>query len=70
MGLGTELTKTFIEIARKSRFEIIQLSVYTTNERAFHVYKKCGFKECGKLTHDVKFADGTYADRVLMELPL
>jgi RimJ/RimL family protein N-acetyltransferase len=70
MGLGTELTKTFIEIARKSRFEIIQLSVYTTNERAFHVYKKCGFKECGKLTRDVKFADGTYSDRILMELPL
>jgi RimJ/RimL family protein N-acetyltransferase len=70
MGLGTELTKTFIEIARKSRFEIIQLSVYTTNERAFHVYQKCGFKECGKLTRDVKFADGTYSDRILMELPL
>jgi L-amino acid N-acyltransferase YncA len=70
LGLGTALTKELIGIAKKQGFEILQLSVYATNERAFHVYKKCGFKECGRLTQDIKFLDGTYADRILMELPL
>ncbi|MGA3112389.1 MAG: GNAT family N-acetyltransferase [Candidatus Bathyarchaeia archaeon] len=70
LGLGTLLTKAFVEIARKSRFEIIQLSVFSNNKRAMHIYGKCGFKKCGKLKNDVKFADGTYADRILMEQAL
>jgi len=70
VGLGTTLTKELKEIAKKQGLEILQLSVYATNERAFHVYKKCGYKECGRLTRDIKFLDGTYTDRILMELPL
>jgi len=69
-GLGTALTRAFVEIARKHKVEILQLSVYATNERAFHVYKKCGYKECGRLTRDIKFSDGTYTDRILLEQPL
>jgi RimJ/RimL family protein N-acetyltransferase len=67
VGLGTALTKAFVETAKKCGFEILQLSVYATNKRAFHVYKKCGYKECGKLSRDIKFLDGTYTDRILME---
>lgn len=70
LGLGTSLTKTLIEIAKQQGLEILQLSVYATNKRAFHVYKKCGYRECGRLTRDIKFLDGTYGDRILMELPL
>ena len=70
VGLGTELTKTFVEAAKEHGFEIVQLSVYATNKRASYVYKKCGYKECGKLSHDIKFLNGTYTDRILMELPL
>ncbi|UCH70195.1 MAG: GNAT family N-acetyltransferase [Candidatus Bathyarchaeota archaeon] len=70
LGLGTKLTKTFIEIAKKQGIEILQLSVYATNKRAFHVYKKCGYEECGRLARDTKFIDGTYTDRILMERPL
>jgi RimJ/RimL family protein N-acetyltransferase len=70
VGLGTELTEAFVQIAKDHGFEILQLSVYATNQRAFHVYKKCGYKECGKLSRDIKFLDGTYTDRILMELPL
>ena len=69
-GLGTILIKEFIEVARKSRFEIIQLSVFSTNKRAIHVYRKCNFKKCGKLTRDINFTDDTYADRIMMELLL
>jgi len=70
VGLGTELTKAFIEIAKKHGSEILQLSVYATNKRAFHVYKKCGYKKCGKFVRDIRFLDGTYTDRILMQLPL
>jgi RimJ/RimL family protein N-acetyltransferase len=41
-----------------------------TNERASHVYQKCGFKEAGRLTKGIKFLDGTYTDEILMELSL
>jgi len=70
LGLGTALTNTFTEIARERGFEILQLSVNATNKRALHVYKKCGYRECGRFTRDIKFADGTYTDRILMELLL
>ena len=69
-GLGTILIKEFIEVAQKSGFEIIQLSAFSTNKRAMHVYRKCGFKKCGKLTRDIKFSNGTYADRIILELLL
>jgi L-amino acid N-acyltransferase YncA len=70
LGLGTALTKELAEIAEEQGLEILQLSVYASNKRAFHVYKKCGYRECGRLTRDAKFLDGTYSDRILMELPL
>jgi RimJ/RimL family protein N-acetyltransferase len=70
LGLGTILTKVFVEIARESDLEILQLSVYAANMRAFHVYKKCGYRECGRLTRDIRFLDGTYTDRIMMELLL
>jgi RimJ/RimL family protein N-acetyltransferase len=70
LGLGTILTREFVEIAKKQGLEILQLSVYATNTRAFHVYKKCRYAECGRLTRDVRFLDGTYTDRILMELVL
>lgn len=70
LGLGTKLTRELIEIAKTKGVEILQLSVYATNERAFHVYKKCGFKEAGRLTRGIKFLDGAYTDEILMELLL
>jgi RimJ/RimL family protein N-acetyltransferase len=70
MGLGTELTRELIRTAKNQGLEILQLSVYTSNDRAHHVYKKCGFRECGRFSRDIKFPDGTYTDRILMELHL
>jgi RimJ/RimL family protein N-acetyltransferase len=70
LGLGTLMTKEFVEIAKKQELEILQLTVYASNERAFHVYKKCGFREAGRLTKGIKFPDGTYSDEILMELLL
>ena len=70
LGLGTLLTKEFVEIAKKKGLEILQLSVYASNKRAFHVYQKCGFKQAGVLTKGIKFLDGNYTDEILMELLL
>lgn len=67
LGLGTILTKEFVKIAKQHGVEVLQLSVYASNERAFHVYEKCGFKQAGKLTRSIKFSDGTYIDEILME---
>lgn len=70
VGLGTILTKELIEIARERGLEILQLSVYASNKRAHHVYKKCGFREIGRLTRGIKYPDGAYTDEILMELLL
>ena len=70
LGLGTAITKEFSEIAKKRGFEILQLSVFANNTRALHVYKKCGFKEIGRLSQDIKFPNGEYTDRIILELPL
>lgn len=47
LGLGTAMTKALIETATECGFEIVQLSVYANNPRAYCVYQKCGFKEAG-----------------------
>jgi len=67
LGLGTLLTKEFVEIAKQHGVEVLQLGVYASNERAFHVYQKCGFKQAGRLTRGAKFSDGTYTDEILTE---
>lgn len=70
LGLGTTLTQELIKTAKKKKFEVIRLVVFGTNKRAFHVYQKCGFKAVGTLTKDIKFTDGSYTNRIQMELLL
>lgn len=43
IGIGTELVRSAIHLAHEIGFETIEISVDTTNLRARHVYKKCGF---------------------------
>ena len=50
--------------------QAFQLSVFAKNKRAFHVYKKCGYKEWDRPTRDIKFLNETYTKRILLELPL
>jgi RimJ/RimL family protein N-acetyltransferase len=42
-GLGTLMTKLMIEIGRLKGLNKMILDVFTTNERAFHVYEKSGY---------------------------
>ncbi|UCH57926.1 MAG: GNAT family N-acetyltransferase [Candidatus Bathyarchaeota archaeon] len=43
-GLGTIMTQLIIEIGRLKGLRKISLDVFTGNERAVHVYEKCGFE--------------------------
>jgi CBS-domain-containing membrane protein len=44
VGIGTELTRAVIQIAHATDFDRVWLDVDSTNVRARHVYKKCGFE--------------------------
>ena len=65
-GLGSIITKECIEQARANGFEQVELSVYSDNPRAKHVYEKLGFKECGCIPHGFKTGKDEYADEVMM----
>lgn len=42
-GIGTELTQAAVQLSYERGFEKIWLDVESTNLRARHVYKRCGF---------------------------
>jgi RimJ/RimL family protein N-acetyltransferase len=65
VGIGTEMMKTLIDQARIMGLKVLVLSVFATNERAIHVYKKVGFKEVGRIPRSI-YRNGTYIDRVMM----
>lgn len=45
----------------------IMLRVWSTNERAIHVYKKIGFHQAGVL-RERNFIEGRYRDEILMDM--
>jgi len=49
LGLGKELTKYMIEVAREKGLKKVALEVVTHNSRAINLYKRCGFVIEGKL---------------------
>ncbi|PEA53320.1 GNAT family N-acetyltransferase [Bacillus pseudomycoides] len=70
-GVGTKLLSQLIGWAKTQEgLDKICLGVFSTNERAIKVYEKIGFKEEGREKRQIKFADGRYADNVLMALYL
>lgn len=44
IGIGTELTRGCVDLAREMGFEQMWLPVDATNLRARHIYAKCGFE--------------------------
>lgn len=66
-GIGKLLLDSLIDWAEKNPvIEKLTLAVFSTNERAQQLYKKCGFIEEGRCPKDLKLKDGTYIDSVLM----
>jgi len=68
-GLGTIVTRHMIEVARRMGLKKLYLRVQTDNERAIHVYEKCGFHIEGKLEMEYwNFISGEYGDDYQMAI--
>jgi len=64
LGIGTEILKTLIAQAEKMGLKMLTC-VFSTNERAIHVYEKVGFRETGKRPK-FQYRNGPYIDEVIM----
>lgn len=69
VGIGTRMMETLISQAKEWGLKLVKLSVFSTNERAIHVYEKVGFKEVGRYPNYI-FKDGKYIDNLDMILEI
>lgn len=65
-GLGSLMFKNLIEQVKEAGYLMAELDVMGENKRARHLYKKFGFKECGKIRNGFKYKDGTFDDEIFM----
>ncbi|HBD86058.1 MAG TPA: GNAT family N-acetyltransferase [Clostridiales bacterium] len=70
MGIGSALLTACIQAARTAGYEQLELEVVLDNTRAISLYERLGFIRCGRRPRAFKFRDGSYADELLMLLPL
>lgn len=70
IGIGTQLLRRIIEIAKDKEFEKMQLNVFSSNPRALKLYEEFGFQEAGRTRNGIKFPNGTYTDEIIMVLDL
>ncbi|GAF14741.1 ribosomal-protein-S5p-alanine acetyltransferase [Bacillus sp. JCM 19045] len=65
-GYGTEALNLLVHfLFADMNLNRVQLDTWSGNERALHVYKKCGFEVEG-LLRNAEFVNGTYYDQVVM----
>lgn len=70
-GLGTLMTGLLIEIARLKGLRKISLDVFTSNERAIHVYERCGFETEGLMKEEYwHYLTESYRDAYRMAIHL
>lgn len=65
-GIGTALMKECLEQAKSMGYEQVELEAVDANETALGLYRKLGFKECGKIPHAQRLSDGSYQDYCMM----
>lgn len=65
IGIGTEMLKTLVAHAKAIGLKVLILRVFSTNQRARHVYEKAGFKETGRIPKNI-YKDGKYVDEIIM----
>lgn len=70
LGIGRQMMRTALDVAKKCGYEQAELEVVTTNERAIHLYQSLGFEIYGEQKHSMKYKDGSYADEYLMRKEL
>ena len=59
------MSKKPLSQAEKMGLKIVLLNVFSTNERAIHVYEKAGFKQTGRRPKFF-FKNGKYMDDIIM----
>jgi RimJ/RimL family protein N-acetyltransferase len=64
-GLGTEIMRTQIDLAKKMELKVLTLTAFASNKRAIHVYEKVGFVQTGTIPRK-HFKDSEYVDEVIM----
>jgi ribosomal protein S18 acetylase RimI-like enzyme len=65
VGIGTELMKEAEKQARKLGLKIIVLDLFSTNDRAFHLYNSMGYNKVGSISKAV--SKGTsFVDEIIM----
>lgn len=67
-GLGRLMLKRLLKEIKDLGFEQAELTVVGGNNRAYHLYKSLGFKECGRIPHANKYDDGSYDEDIIMVL--
>lgn len=67
-GYGTEAIRLLLDYGfNYMNLHNIKLDVMSFNERALKCYKKCGFKEIGRIREN-KFVNGKYYDTISMDI--
>ena len=67
-GYGTEAIRLLLDYGfNYMNLHSINLTVMSFNERAVKCYKKCGFKEVGRMRKN-KFVNGAYYDTIIMDI--
>ena len=69
MGLGTEMMKYTLSLAREAGFHRVELTVRSYNEPGIALYEGAGFQKVG-LLKDAAFIDNEYVDEYLYQLIL
>jgi RimJ/RimL family protein N-acetyltransferase len=67
-GYGTEAIRLLLDYGfNYMNLHSVKLNLMRFNERALKCYKKCGFKENGKIREN-KFINGKYYDTIAMDI--
>jgi RimJ/RimL family protein N-acetyltransferase len=67
-GYGTEAIRLLLDYGfNYMNLHSVKLNLMSFNERALKCYKKCGFKETGKIREN-KFINGKYYDTIAMDI--
>lgn len=67
-GYGTEAIRLILDYGfNYMNLHSIKLNLMSFNERALKCYKKCGFKEIGRL-RESRFVNGKYYDSICMDI--
>lgn len=69
-GMGTAMMTALLAQAKAAGYEQAELTVMAENRPAVALYERLGFVRCGTLPHNMKYADGHYADAYWMQKSL